>query len=147
MGHSGYSQAATPSMRVPVKVSTGVALSGSELDSASTYDTAWVAPKGARRVGLFVNIASEDSAAGTLDIDIEQSPDKGTTVVGMPISANSETEASLAQFTAVGSKFKWWEHCGDAQFTRIRAELTQGSLTASEGFTYGPCYWIFSDVD
>lgn len=143
----GYSQAAVPSIRVPVKRSTGVILSGTEVDSATTFDTKWVAPKGAARVGLFVNIASEDSAAGTLDIDLEQSPDKGTTFTGMPVSANSETEASLAQFTAVGSKYKWWEHCGDAEFTRIRGEFTQASLTASEGFTYGPCFWIFSDVD
>jgi hypothetical protein len=126
---------------------SGNKLSGTELNSASVFDTSWAAPKGAARIGAFINIASEDSSAGTLDVDIEFSPNGGTTAVGFPISANSETEASLAQFAATGSKYKWWEACVDGQYSRVRAELTQAALTASEGFTYGPSFWIFADVD
>lgn len=143
----GYSQAAMPSVRVPVKTTTGVALNTKVYTSASVVDSLAVAPKGASRVGLFFNLAAEDSASSTIDIDIEQSPDKGTTWVGMPISANSETEAALAQFTAVGSKFKWWDHCGDSQYTKIRAEITIAGSTASDTITLGPCYWFFVDVD
>jgi len=125
----------------------GVLLSGTEVNSATETNTDAAAPKGAARVGVFINIATEDSSDGTLDVDIEQSPDKGTTWVNMPQSADSETVADLAQFTATGSKFAWFEHCGDAEFTRVRAELDQAGLTASEGFTFGPCFWFFSNVD
>jgi hypothetical protein len=128
-------------------LSTGVALNGYVNTATATLDTAWVAPKGASRVGLFIDISAEDSASMTMDTDVEQSPDKGTTFAGMPITANSETEATLAQFTAVGSKFKWWEHCGDQEYTRIRAELTHGGNTASDTNTFGPSFWIFSGVE
>ena len=129
-----------PGSRIPVRY-LGNDLNTQELNSASVFDTDAVVLNGATRIGLFINITNED-ATGTLDIDIEFSPDKGVTYVGMPISANSETEATLAQFAATGSKFKWWEVCTDMSFGRVRAELTQGTFTASEGFTYGPCFWI-----
>lgn len=143
---SQFGFAALPSERVPVE-KDGDDLNGQEVDSATTFDTDEVNPGGATRIGLFVNIASEDSSAATLDIDIEYSPDKGTTWVPLPQAEDTETEAELAQFTATGTKFRWFEVCAESQFSRIRGEFTQASLTASEGFTYGPCYWILAKVD
>lgn len=147
MSFGGWSQAATPSMRVPMKISTGQLVEGYVATSATTLDTTWVPPKGAQRVGAFINLAAEDSASSTVDVDFEQSPDKGTTFTEMPDGINSETGAVLAQFTAVGSKYKWFEHCGDAQFTVIRAEITVAGSTASDTITFGPSYWIFANVD
>jgi len=144
---NGYSQAAVPSIRVPVKTAAGVAFNGLVITATPTTDTAWVAPKGAGRVGFFFNHAAEDSASSTIDIDIEQSPDKGTTFTEMPAGPGVQTGIDLNQITAVGSSFVWVEHCGDGEFTRLRAEVTVGGSTASDTITLGPCYWIFSKVD
>jgi len=144
MSQFGFS--ALPSERAAVQ-KDGSDLNGQEVNSATSFDTNEINPGGARRVGLFVNIASEDSSSGTLDIDLEYSPDKGTTWVDLPQGNDTETVAELAQFTATGSKFRWFELCAEAQFSRLRGEFTQAGLTASEGFTYGPCYWILADVD
>lgn len=121
----------------------GVVLTGETAD----FDTDWVAPKGATRIGVWVDISAEDSASATTDIDIEQSPDKGTTFIDMPQSANSQTGADLAQITATGTSFIWFEHCGDSEFTRIRAEFDIDCGTTTDTITMGPCFWIFQGVD
>lgn len=147
MGSPHHSGAALPSIRVPVKTAAGVAFNGLVITATPTTDTAWVAPKGAKRVGFFFNHAAEDSASSVIAIDLEQSPDKGTNFTEMPVSANSQTGADLTNITATGSSFLWVEHCGDAEFTRVRAEVTVTGSTASDTITLGPCYWIFSGVD
>jgi hypothetical protein len=143
-----YSQGAQPSIRVPLKTAAGLAVNGLTVTGQTAdFDTLAVAPKGAARVGLFVNVSAEDSASATIDIDIEQSPDKGTTYIDMPQSANSQTGADLTQITATGSSYIWFEHCGDAEFTRIRGEFDIDAGTDSDTLTFGPSYWIFADVD
>jgi hypothetical protein len=134
-----------PSYRTPVTYNS-IDLEGQELNSASAFSTGAINVDGAARVGLFINIASEDVTDATMDAALWFSPDKGTTWVVLPDAANSATGAALAQFTAPGSKYEWWEVCVDGEFTRIKAILTQGTVTASEGITYGPCYWVVSQV-
>ena len=114
-----YNLSGLPAIRIPVTYN-GSNLEGQEVNSATTFVTGAINIDSASRVGLYVNIASEDGTGGTLDIDLEWSPDQGTTYVGMPLSANSETEATLAQFTATGTKLKWFEVIGDGEFCRIR---------------------------
>jgi hypothetical protein len=134
-----------PTYRVPVKYS-GNNLEGQELDSASAFSTDAINIDGASRLGLFINIASEDVTDATVDVALWFSPDAGTTYVVLPATANSQTGAALAQFTAPGSGYEWWEVCVEGEFTRVKAIITQGVVTASEGITYGPCYWIVSQA-
>ncbi len=143
----GYSQAAVPSIRVPWKDASGVAFNGRIITGSGTVNTEAKAPKGASRIGVFFNLSAEDSASATVDIDIQYSPDKGTTWVDMPQGINSETKASLAQFTAVGSKTKWFEVCNDGEFSRVRANVVVAGHTATDTITYGPAFWFFADVD
>ena len=145
VGH--HSQAAVPSVRVPWKDASGVAFNGRIITGTGTINTEAKAPKGARLVGAFFNLSAEDSASSTVDIDIQFSPDKGTTWVDMPTAVNSETKASLAQFTAIGSKYKFFEANFDGEFSRIRANVVVAGSTATDTITYGPAYWFFSDVD
>ena len=123
----------------------GTILEGATATGSVTVDTKAVAPKGANRVGFFVNISAEDSASATTDIDIQWSPDKGTTWVDMPGATNSETKASLAQFTATGTKFKWFEMIGDNN-VRVRANMVVAGHTTTDTITWGPVYWEFSHV-
>ena len=131
-----------PGERIPVQYQ-GQNLQGQKLlNSSSVFNTNPIVLHGAARIGLFINISAEDGSSGTLDIDLEFSPDKGTTYVDLPQGINTETLAVMAQFTEIGSKYKWWEIVADMTFGRIRAELTQGTFTTTTGFTYGPCFWI-----
>jgi hypothetical protein len=143
-----HSHAAAPSIRVPLKTAAGLAVNGLVVTGQTAdFDTLAVAPKGAIRVGLFVNVSAEDSASGTIDIDIEQSLDKGTTWIDMPQSANSQTGADVTQITATGTSYIWWEHCGDLEFSRIRGEFDIDCGTDSDTMTFGPSYWVFSNVN
>ena len=143
----GYSQAAIPSMRVPVKNASSVLFNGLVITATPTINTLGVNPKGADRVGFFINLALEDSASSTIAVDIQFSPDKGTTWVDMPEGMNSQTKATLASITTTGSSYESWEINVEAQFTRLRANVVVGGSTASDTITLGPCYWIFSNVD
>ena len=141
-----YGGAALVNQRVAVRNGTGnTLLNGATATGTVEINSKAVAPKGAVRVGLFVNISAEDSASATVATDIEWSPDKGVTWVDMPQSANSETKAALAGFTAVGSKVKWFEMVGDVN-TRLRAEISVAGHTATDTITWGPVFWIFSQV-
>jgi hypothetical protein len=130
-----------------VRDSNELLLENQVVTGSGTVNTKAVAPKGAKRVAFFLNISAEDSASATTDIDIQISPDQGTTWVDMPQSANSETKASLAQYTTAKSAIKWFEVTGDGLHTRVRANIVTAGHTATDTLTYGPAYWIFSDVD
>ena len=141
-----YGGAALLNQRVSVRNGTGeTELEGATATGTVTIDTKAVAPKGAQRVGFFVNVSAEDSASATVAIDIQWSPDKGTTWVDMPQAENSQTKASLASITATGSQFKWFQMIGDNN-ARVRANMAVAGHTTTDTITWGPVYWEFSQV-
>ncbi len=138
--------AALLNQRVSVRNGTGeTELEGATATGTVEINSKAVAPKGASRVGFFVNVSAEDSASATVAVDIEWSPDKGTTWVDLPQAENSQTKASLASITVTGSYFKWFQLIGDNN-VRLRAEISVAGHTTTDTITWGPVYWEFSQV-
>ncbi len=133
-----------PGQRVAVKNANDVTLLAAAATGTDHY-TAAIAPKGANRIGLYVDVDSSTGTTPTLDITFEVSFDKGTTWVNMPNGANSQTQAAMAQIgDTIGTSFEWYEFAGDPEFTRVRAYFDYGGTTPS--YDFGACYWILDYV-
>lgn len=129
-----------PGNRVAVRDANGTLLVNKAAAGTDFYTEA-IALNGAQKLGLFVDVDSSTGTSPTLDISFEISFDKGTTWVEMPQSANSQTQAAMAQIgTTVGESFEWYEVIGDPEYTRVRALFDFGGT--SPVYDFGNCWWI-----
>ena len=89
-------------------------VSGENIDaydaSGGTFNSDWVQCNG-DWVLVHVKVTESGGTSPTLDCALELSMDGGTTIVEFPEDNNSETQASLAQFTVTSGddeKLKFW---------------------------------------
>lgn len=113
--------------------------------TGTTFNTAAVAPKGANRIGVWIDVDSSTGTSPTLDVALQISLDKGTTWANLPGTFNTSTQGALAQIgTTTGVWFEFFEFAGDPEFTRIRAKHTIAGT--SPVYDYGACYWVLDYV-
>ena len=122
-------------------------VSGADINSTvhtADFDTDWKGCAGAQRVCIWVNVVAASGTSPTLDIDLEATPDNGTTVCEFPQAANSQTVADLAQLTTTGNTAcKWFElpPSGPDSQMKFRLECDLGGTTPS--FTLKVWYSLF----
>lgn len=72
----------------------------------TTFQSESLQLKGYLFVGLFLKVSSVTGSSPEFDVDVEISPDNGTTWYNMPQDINSTTQAAMTQLTAAGQEFK-----------------------------------------
>lgn len=111
------------------------ATNGGALNAVSrtaSFDTDWVSAAGAQYVAFWI-VADETAGSGTFDIDVECSPDGGTSVFDMPQDLNSETKAAFTQITADINAMRMFRLPPSGADTNMRLRL---EFTAASSPTY-----------
>jgi hypothetical protein len=122
-----------------VNDSAGTALSA--VSKTASFDTAWVSCAGAQYISWWI-VADETAGSGTFDVDVECTPDNGTTVFEMPQALDSETVAEFGQFTGDINTVMTWQlpACGPDSDFKVRLEFTAAS---SPTFSFTVYYSLF----
>lgn len=133
-----YKGSSLDTWRIQVKDSDGAAVETQT--KTATFNTQAVNPKGATRIGLYVDVGAKSGTTPTLDVTFQMSVDQGSEWVAMPAAANSQTQAAMTQVTTDGIAYEFYECAIPEAYGRVRAVFTIGGTSPT--FTFGDVYWV-----